>query len=43
MIYLEELMFLLIVGICVGAIFKDSLVRIVKRSIKAVEDWSKEL
>lgn len=36
-------MITLILGIVIGAALKDSLFRIVKRGIKAVEDWSKEI
>jgi hypothetical protein len=30
-----------IFGVLVGAILRDSLLRIVKRGIKTIEDWSK--
>jgi hypothetical protein len=32
-----------IFGMLVGALLRDSLWRIVKRGIKAIEDWSKEV
>lgn len=36
-------MILFVLGLVIGAVLKESLVRIVRRTIKAIEDWSKEV
>jgi len=43
MIYLIDVMITFTVGIVIGAVLKDSLLRIVKKGIKVIEDWSKEV